>query len=44
MKIQEAAKIAETFLAKFTVEKKHFRRTADDSRQFVHQCGTVAGV
>jgi hypothetical protein len=30
MKIQEAAKIAETFLAKFTVDKKHFRRTAEE--------------
>jgi hypothetical protein len=30
MKIQEAAKLAETFLAKFTVEKKNFRRTADE--------------
>jgi hypothetical protein len=29
MDIQEAAKIAEAFLQKFTVEKNHFRRSND---------------
>ena len=29
MDIQEAAKATEAFLAKFTVEKNHFRRTED---------------
>jgi hypothetical protein len=30
MDIQEAAKTAETFLAKYTLEKNHFRKTASE--------------
>ncbi|MGO8999429.1 MAG: hypothetical protein ACLQVI_39390 [Polyangiaceae bacterium] len=30
MNIQEAAKTAETFLTKYTIEKKHFRRSSDE--------------